>query len=210
MKKGLLKMLAFAMSAFLLLGCTPKPPPPDNPPPEENTMTQVEKEYYGYLENPETLPLSFVYNDRYYKGLSPMFFAKQSQTAIPVAGGTKHVTVYKFDVLEVTLESAVYPAYSAYDYTVYFNNISQENSGVIRYLNAIDTSYECESARLKGIYGDYDYQYKPYDFDLTVQPVDFVSTKGRATHTYFPYFNHRILLIYKPLQTLHRLLACPY
>lgn len=156
----------------------------------EVDMTKAEKEYKSMLENPETVPVNFVYNDKYYSGFSPKYFKKKSETEKAVDGGVQTTTVFSFrGELEVTLVSAVYPEYSAYDYTVYFENNTNKNSGVIRKLNAADIAFDCEGARLKGIYGDYDYMYAPYDFDLKEKPVNFTSTRGRACHTYFPYFN---------------------
>ena len=193
MKNKLIRLIALLLTAFVFNGCfqpgNQSSSDLENNPNEEEKVHQVEREYYEILNNPENLPLSFVYEDVYYKGLSPAYFKKVSQTVANVDGGLKHTTVYRFGDLDVTLISAVYPEYSAYDYTVYFANNSAKNSGVIRYLNAIDAAFNCDGARLKGIYGDYDYQYKPYDFDLSKEDVSFVSTRGRATHTYFPYFN---------------------
>lgn len=156
----------------------------------EVDMTKAEKEYETMLKNPESIPINFVYNDKYYSGFSSKYFKKKTQTEQAVDGGTQTTTVFSFrGELDVTLVSAVYPEYSAYDYTVYFENNTDKNSGVIRKLNAVDAKYACDSARLKGIYGDYDYLYAPYDFDLSEKPVNFTSTRGRPTHTYFPYFN---------------------
>lgn len=192
MKNKLFRFVILLMTSTALAGCqgdvnssNDEPQLPN----EDKEMKKIEQEYYDFLDNPGNLPISFVYDDVYYKGLSPKYFVKKSQEEIPVDGGVKHITTFSFDNLNVTLESAVYPDYNAYDYTVYFENISKTNSKVIRYLNDINTNFECKSAHLKGIYGDYDYQYKPYDYDLSKENVSFVSTRGRSTHTYFPYFN---------------------
>lgn len=156
----------------------------------EVDMTKAEKEYKAMMNDLQTVPINFVYNDKRYNGFSPKYFKVKSQTEKEVDGGTQTTTVFNFrGELDVTLVSAVYPEYSAYDYTVYFENNGKTNSGVIRELNAVDMTLDCENARLKGIYGDYDNMYAPYDFDLKEKPINFTSTRGRATHTYFPYFN---------------------
>ncbi len=156
----------------------------------EVVMTKVEKEYYAMLENPETFPVNFVYDNKYYAGFPKKHFQVIEKTEEKVDGGTKTTAVFNFcGELDVTLVSAVYPEYSAFDYTVYFENKGKTDSGVIKQVNAADIALDCDGARLKGIYGDYDYHYLPYDFDLSEKAVGFKSTRGRACHTYFPYFN---------------------
>ncbi len=156
----------------------------------EVDMTKAEKEYRAMLDNLETVPVNFVYDDKYYSGFSSKFFKIKQQTEKAVDGGIQTTTVFNFrGELDVTLISTIYPEYSAYDYTVYFENNGKTNSGVIRNLNAVDMTLDCDEARLKGIYGDYGDRYAPYDFDLKQEPVNFVSLKGRPTHFYFPYFN---------------------
>ncbi len=153
-------------------------------------MTKTEKEYKAMLDNLETVPVNFIYDDKYYSGFSSKFFKIKEQIERKVDGGTQTTTVLNFrGELDVMFVSTVYPEYSAYDYTVYFENNGKTNSGVIREVKAVDMTLDCDGARLKGIYGDYDYRYAPYDFDLKDRPINFTSTRGRATHTYFPYFN---------------------
>ena len=153
-------------------------------------MKKTEQEYYKFIKNLEKFPINFVYRDNYYSGFSSKFFNLYSQETTVEGNKVYTVTNLNFrDELSIRIESALYPEYSAYDYTVYFSNNSNEDSGVIKNLISADLSFDCDGAILKGIYGDYDYRYAPYEFDLSKNPVNFTSIRGRATHTYFPYFN---------------------
>lgn len=197
MRKLIVILILITMAfSMLFVGCsniekpTEIPETPDDTPKEDTvTMTNVEKEYYGYLEHPETFPVSFVYKDCYYHGFDPKYCEVVSVNESSKDGGTERTTVFNMDDLTITLVSAVYPKYSAFDYTVHFSNNGNAQSGIIRQLNATDISYDCDGAILKGIMGDYDYQYAPYEKDLSKESVSFRSDRGRATHTYFPYFN---------------------
>ena len=112
-------------------------------------MNKIEQEYYQFLNNPEKIPFTFVYNDNVYKGLSLSFFSEISREQIKVDGGIRHSIVYRFEDLDVTFISTIYPKYSAYDYTVYFSNNSTTNSGVIRCLNAINANFDCALRYIK-------------------------------------------------------------
>ena len=135
MNKKLVRLIALILTAFTFNGCahTTTSSAPSNSEQNPNggeIVHKIEQEYFEILNNPEKLPVSFVYEDTYYTGLSPRHFKQVSQTAVSVDGGVKHTTVYDFSNLKVTLVSAVYPEYSAYDYTLYFSNKSSKNSGV--------------------------------------------------------------------------------
>lgn len=152
-------------------------------------MEKTANEYYNFLNNLSLFPINFVYNDVYYHGFHPAYFTEESREVRQERNGLITVITLSFGDLKVKIESGFYADYSAYDYTVYFTNEGNENSGVLRKMNAVDMTFVGSQPHLKGIYGDYDYQYTPYDKDLTKEDVNFTSTRGRASHTYFPYFN---------------------
>lgn len=157
---------------------------------EETTMTKTEKEFFSYIENPQTLPINFVYNNLYYKGFDKAYFTEVSKTQTTEGVKTSVVIEYEFmHGIYVTLDAAVYKDYDAYEWTVYFENRSKNDSKVFRIVNALDMDFSGKDARLKGILGDHENKYAPYDYDLTKEDVSFVSELGRATHVYFPYFN---------------------
>ncbi len=157
---------------------------------EIEEMTESKKEYYSMIENLADFPVNFVYDKVCYKGFDSRYFKEMQRTKTQDGSKIKVLIGFIFDDdIAVTLETAYYEGYDAWDYTVYFANNGKSNSKVFERVNAVDISVEGENARLKGILGDHGNQYKPYDYDLSKQSVNFTSTNGRATHVYFPYFN---------------------
>ena len=74
------------------------------------------------------------------------------------------------------------------EWTVWFENNSSENSGVIEKPKTT-LVFDGALPTLKGILGDHVNQYSPYSIDLQNSSVSFSSDSGRSTHINFPYFN---------------------
>ena len=157
---------------------------------EENKMTETEKEYYSFIDDLSNFPVNFVYKDKYYGGFDSERIQELSRKESE-EGEKKSITIEMRldDTLSVKVETAFYRDYDAYEWTVYFTNNGNSNSGILKYINAVDMEIAGKDAHLKGILGDHENQYVPYDRDLREEDVEFVSTSGRATHIYFPYFN---------------------
>ena len=156
---------------------------------KENEMTAARKEYLNMIENLAAFPVNFVYNGRYYAGFDGFEEIKRESWSEADREG---VDIYLAidETLTAKLETCFYPNYEAYEYTVYFENVSSDkNSGIIEQLNAVDMQFKGNNAHLKGILGDHGNQYLPYAYDLAKRDVSFSSLDGRATHNYFPYFN---------------------
>ena len=156
---------------------------------ETETMTQALAEYKEMITDLSKFPVNFVYNGVYHSGFDA--FEEINREAWE-DGKTEGVSIWVLmdETMIARLDATYYHGYEAYDYTVYFENYSEtENSGVLEHLNAVDMTFSGKNARLKGILGDHDNQYLPYDYDLSAQNVNFTSLAGRATHVYFPYFN---------------------
>lgn len=152
----------------------------------------VKNEYQHYTSDLGNLPITFVYADKYYKGFSSEYFGTISSKSVNERNGvltTTELYLYEDEKFHITVETAYYKDYNAYDYTVYFKNAGTENSAVLKYVNAMDINFKGSNPVLKGILGDHGNQYAPYEKDLTTESVNFTSTEGRATHIYFPYFN---------------------
>lgn len=162
-----------------------------NTPNTETTMTKAQKEYESMISNLSSFPISFVYDGVYYQGLRRDKFIEISRTKTEEDGIiTTDIVLNKDKALNVLINAVYYKGYEAWDYTVYFENPSENlNSGVVEKLNAVDIDVAGDNAVLKGILGDYTNQYAPYDYDLKQRDVTFTGTRGRATHDVFPYFN---------------------
>lgn len=155
----------------------------------EQNMSQVEIEYNEFIKDLSKLPFNFVYDNHYFKGFNKLFFREIKRESKNERNGVITTITLSYKELEVKVVSGFYKDYNAYDYTVYFKNVGKDNSGVIRQVNNIDMNITGAKPVLKGILGDHENNYKPYEYNLEERNVDFISDKGRATHIYFPYFN---------------------
>ena len=145
--------------------------------------------YRTLSENLSNMPFSFVYNGKEYKGFSPEHFTLISKNVI--RSGEKETQTFTFvffQTLEVTLILTHYFSHGVTEWTVWLENTSDKNSGVIEELKT-ELSFEGKFPVLKGILGDHVNQYSPYSIDLQNNMVEFSSDTGRATHINFPYFN---------------------
>lgn len=119
---------------------------------EEENMTKTEKEYRSYFENDlKNFPINFVYGNTCYRGFDPKYFSLSEKSE--QKSEQKEETVYIFNldnVLQVRLETAFYREYNAYEWTVYFSNISSnENSAQLKYVNAVDMEFEGANPHLR-------------------------------------------------------------
>ncbi len=92
---------------------------------------------------------------------------------------------------EFRLETCVYPAYNACDWTLWIENSTDRETGVFANLCAIDMSFHGHTPIMKGIAGDCGRDmYKPYAHDLHTDGRFYrESLSGRPSHGVFPYFN---------------------
>ncbi len=145
--------------------------------------------YRTQLDHPESFPFSFTYCGKRYDG-----FPAESlrETGCSISSDDKKETCERSwimpDGLQVTLLTAYYSGYGASEWTVWFENTSNENSGILENLESTLT-FKGEHPVLKGILGDHVNLYRPYAHDLDDMPVHFYSDSGRPTHINFPYFN---------------------
>ena len=93
-------------------------------------------------------------------------------------------------LLELTVQAKEYPEHNAWEYTAWFTNVGDRPTAPLEDIYAADLLFpaeRCLEPWLKGILGDHDHQYRPYA--LRPAGIGFTNTRGRATHTWFPYFN---------------------
>ena len=92
------------------------------------------------------------------------------------------------DVLTAKVKLTHYFDFGATEWTVFFKNSGQINSGILENMETrIPFAGECPV--LRGILGDHVNFYRPYAVELDRMPAEFVSRSGRPTHINFPYFN---------------------
>jgi len=145
--------------------------------------------YEGYIADLGTLPFAFVYDGTAYTGFPAETFRQVEHRRSVQGGKESNLFVLQEGDLQVTVDTAFYAGYGAYEWTVWFENIGTQNSGVIKNMQAADMTFAGVRPVLKGILGDHENQYRPYVSVLEEAPVHFRSDKGRPTHIWFPYFN---------------------
>ena len=108
--------------------------------------------YRTLSENLSNMPFSFVYNGKEYKGFSPEHFTLISKNVI--RSGEKETQTFTFvffQTLEVTLILTHYFSHGVTEWTVWLENTSDKNSGVIEELKT-ELSFEGKFPVLKGIF----------------------------------------------------------
>jgi len=141
------------------------------------------------LMDPANIPFSFTYREKRYHGFDPDCF---SLLETKRGGDEKKQTLtwslMADDGLKIRVDTAFYPQYGASEWTIWFENTAQTDSGVLEDM-VTTLEFPGEHPVLRGILGDHENDYMPYETDLLKQEVHFVSDSGRATHVNFPYFN---------------------
>jgi len=145
--------------------------------------------YEGYIADLGTLPFTFNYDGMAYSGFPATTFRQIEHRRSVQGKKESNLFVLRFGDLQVTVDTACYAGYGAYEWTVWFENIGTRNSGVIRDMRVADIVFAGTRPVLKGILGDHENEYRPYVKALDEAPVYFRSNKGRPTHIWFPYFN---------------------
>ncbi len=150
---------------------------------------QATEKYRALSADLSKLPFSFVYHGTEYQGFSPNYFTAVKKDVVCENGKeTQTVTFLFLQTLEVTLILTHYFSHGVTEWTVWFENVSCENSFVIENVKT-ELRFDGKYPVLKGILGDHVNQYSPYSLDLQNSNTEFSSDSGRATHINFPYFN---------------------
>lgn len=150
---------------------------------------QADAWYHDIVEDTGKLPLYFTYDGKVYRGFSSEYFQLKSQ-AVNVEGEKESRTfIWEFaDSLEATLLLTHYFSHGVTEWTVWFENVGEENSGILENVR-VEMVFEGKYPQVKGILGDHINQYRPYCLDPRYNMVEFSSLTGQATHNNFPYFN---------------------
>lgn len=145
--------------------------------------------YKTLLTDFSKLPFSFSYNGKKYNGFSQEYFKfKNKEIQKDTNRETQNFKFSFLHTLEVSLILTHYFSHGVTEWTVWFENNSDKDSGIIEDLKT-ELNFNGDQPVLKGILGDHVNQYSPYSIDLQNNIVEFSSDSGRATHINFPYFN---------------------
>ncbi|HQK73893.1 MAG TPA: alpha-galactosidase [Clostridiales bacterium] len=186
----MLKTFLSSLLALLIALMTGQPfyqPPEDYE--EEQARMATTNEYHGYIDDLALLPVSFRYGKTLHKGLAGFTETGRKTVADENKTNTVITLMHPDNKLKVTVEAALYTAYNAYEWTLYFTNAGDANTAVLSQVRSADITLAGSNPVLSGIAGDGNGWYEPYEYDVTLCPRRFVSNTGRATDKNFPYFN---------------------
>lgn len=165
--------------------------------PTDLEKARVKEQYESFLANDlASFPTSFVIDGKQYNGFGEDFtLTSKEETDVirEAAGGKVGVkTTSKLthtSGLVFTVESVLYEAYNAYDWTLYATQPANSagNSPVISNWKAIDYNWEGELPRLTGTIGDHS-AYQPYT-NYVEGALSKTSGAGRGTQGDSSYFN---------------------
>ena len=175
------------IAAAILMGCGHGKPivPTDRP------CADLEKGpalFASWVDDPSAIPVSFTYAGVPHEGLKG--FDILSNTCLTTASGKSLKAVFSIDEnLQAKVEAALNNEFGEIEYTVWFENIGSSPSGELKDLESVVLNFDGGDPMIRGCLGDHVNKYADYQTLLRDTTVSFVSTGGRATHVYFPYFD---------------------
>lgn len=158
------------------------------------TRTEKEKavrQFRTLMKSMSKFPVSFRVGDTAYNGFGRDFTELGRTLENTDTSETTTVRFLYKDSIEIKLVCTLYPYHAAYEWTVYFTNIGNENSPAISEINGCNYTLTAANPHLSGILGDggYDNQANtPYDMNISGMELVINNETGRATYNRFPYF----------------------
>lgn len=158
------------------------------------TRTEKEKavrQFRTLMKSMSKFPVSFRVGDTTYNGFGRDFTELGRTLENTDTSETTTVRFLYKDSIEIKLICTLYPYHAAYEWTVYFTNIGNENSPAISEINGCNYTLTAANPHLSGILGDggYDNQANtPYDMNISGMELVINNETGRATYNRFPYF----------------------
>ena len=176
------------------------------PPTLSNKATDAEKarakEVYGtYITDLEKFPSKMKIGDSEYVGFSSGDFTKISQKTetheVTKSENTEIELLHKSG-LTFTLKTVFYPDYAAFDWVIYFTNITAANSSTVTDISPAELKFEGENPVILTSCGDTEAAtqstapFIPRSFELEETPsLSFCPSSGRSTEVGFPYYNFK-------------------
>ena len=174
------------------------------PPILSNKATDAEKArakevYDTYITDLEKFPSKMKIGDSEYVGFSSGDFTKISQKTetheITKSENTEIELLHKSG-LTFTLKTVFYPDYAAFDWVIYFTNITAANSPTVTDISPAELKFEGENPVILTSCGDTEAAtqstapFIPRSFELEENPsLSFCHSSGRSTEVGFPYYN---------------------
>ena len=132
----------------------------------------------------ENFPAAFTYGGKRFTGLGE--FVPEYRN---ISDDSLDAVWRVDDRLRIRVAAKFNAVYGQCEYTLYFENTGNAPTEVITDIAALYCDFEGADPLARGILGDHQNYYAPYECDLNKQSAHFESLGGRATHICFPYFN---------------------
>ncbi len=141
-----------------------------------------------WVENPASIPVSFVYDGVSHEGLEGLEMISRTCTA--TASGKELKAAFKLDGdIELMAEAVLNEEFGETEYTVWFENKGTVPSKELKDLLSAVIPFKGEDPVVRGCLGDHQNLYADYQTPIKDSTASFVSSNGRATHIVFPYFD---------------------
>lgn len=178
----------FRKAAILSLGMAIAFIPQASGAERENLALRRGEQLFSAVCKAPTTPVSFVYNGKPYHGLGRL---KPVSRDITDSSDKRNATlVYALDAnTQVRVEAVLCKEFGQIEYTLWFENIGDEPTGVLEKIKSADIDFAGGKPVLRGCLGDHENKYSPYEINLLTDTAYFKTNGGRATHVNFPYFD---------------------
>ena len=156
--------------------------------------------YNNYLKNLANFPSKMTIDGKEYVGFSDKDFLMMSQKTetneTTKSENTDTQVLHAKSGIRFTLKTVFYPDYAAFDWVIYFTNVTAKNSPVVSDLSPAELKFEGDNPIILTSCSDSEAitgtpaPYTPRSFSLEETPnLTFEPTNGRSTEAAFPYYN---------------------
>ena len=142
----------------------------------------------SWVEDPSSIPVSFVYGDERHDGLGGLELISASCNETASEKILQAVFSLDRDV-ELKVDALFNKEFGETEYTVWVENKGTSPSKELKDIYSAVIPFKGGDAVLRGCLGDHVNKYADYQTPLKDTLVSFVSSNGRATHIVFPYFD---------------------
>ncbi len=155
--------------------------------------TRARTQFEGYLSDLTTFPSSVTIGGTSYQGFGSDFTVKDTKKSADDKRETTVITMEHTSGLSFELTAVLYPDYAAFDWVIYFTNLTDENSPIVTDFNVMDMDFAGEDPYFFTSHGETPHitPYIPLHYHLNEgDSYFFDANTGRSSEEdSFPYYN---------------------
>ena len=166
----------------------------------DSEKARARETYNNYLKNLANFPSKMTIDGKEYVGFSDKDFLMMSQKTetneTTKSENTDTQVLHAKSGIRFTLKTVFYPDYAAFDWVIYFTNVTAKNSPVVSDLSPAELKFEGDNPIILTSCSDSEAitgtpaPYTPRSFSLEETPnLTFEPTNARSTEAAFPYYN---------------------